>query len=222
MSGSLGPLMNIPIPWARLLILTIGTFQNSFSNTFLLFLVPLRLIGSHPQRQPSASGSILIFGVRIQVVDAFSISWLGENNWMMPLVYLFSCTILHLEVCRAHGILIVPRWPLAAFWPIVFPIEGLRASVRQVIEFPDPSFNFGSYAWFARELVPRIRRRVGIFPRSESLTDQKQHNSLKLSQRITFYLQCLSRDINIKIQFILLITCIRNAQLYNELQTFYS
>ena len=47
--------------------------------------------------------------------------------------YLISSIMLHLEVCGAHGVLVAPKSPSAAFWPIVFHIERLRASVRQVI-----------------------------------------------------------------------------------------
>ena len=57
-------------------------------------------------------------------------------------MYLISRAIFHLEVCKARGVMIIPCWPSAVFWPIVFPMGGLRASVIQVLEFPDPSFVF--------------------------------------------------------------------------------
>ena len=75
-------------------------------------------------------------------VDAFSVHWAGDNNWIVPPVYLISRAIFHLEVCKARGVMIIPCWPSAVFWPIVFPMGGLRASVIQVLEFPDPSFVF--------------------------------------------------------------------------------
>ena len=75
-------------------------------------------------------------------VDAFSVDWAGENNWLVPPVYLILRVIFHLEVCSARGVLVVPKWPSAVFWPIIFPVGGHRASVIQVIEFTDPSFVF--------------------------------------------------------------------------------
>ena len=62
----------------------------------------------------------------------------------MPPIYLISRTIFHLEVYVARGVLVIPKWFSAGFWPIVFPLEGLRPSVCQVVEFSDPSFVFAS------------------------------------------------------------------------------
>ena len=75
-------------------------------------------------------------------VDAFSVDWAGENNWLVPPVYLIGRTIFHLEACGARGVLVVPYWPSAVFWPIVFPSSGHRASIVQCIEFSDPCFVF--------------------------------------------------------------------------------
>ena len=75
-------------------------------------------------------------------VDAFSVDWVGENNWLVPPIYLISRTIFHSEVCGARGVLVIPKWLSAAFWPTVFPMGGLRPSVLQVVEFSDPSFVF--------------------------------------------------------------------------------
>ena len=41
-------------------------------------------------------------------VDAFSVDWAGENNWLVPPVYLIGHTIFHLEACGARGVLVVP------------------------------------------------------------------------------------------------------------------
>ena len=60
----------------------------------------------------------------------------------MPPVYLIGRTIFHLEACGARGVLVVPNWPSAVFWPIVFPLSGHRASIVQCIEFSDPYFVF--------------------------------------------------------------------------------
>ena len=46
-------------------------------------------------------------------MDAFSVTWLGDNNWLVPPVHLVSHTILHLESCRASSTLLVPKCVLA-------------------------------------------------------------------------------------------------------------
>ena len=103
------------------MILTIEIFQNYFYNTFLFFFVPSRLIGLHPQRQLSASGFILSFQCPgSEGVDAFSVDWVGENNWMVPPVYLISRTTSHL-VCRGHGLFQSGRerlFDLLFFYPV--------------------------------------------------------------------------------------------------------
>ena len=104
-----------------------GYLCRFLSVTFRLFLVLSQSIGSLPQC-PSAEG-----------VDAFSVDWAGENNWLVPPIYLISRTIFHLEVCGARGV--IQKWLSAAYWPIVFPMGGLRPSVLQVVEFSDPSQN---------------------------------------------------------------------------------
>lgn len=53
-------------------------------------------------------------------VNAFSVSWENENNWLVPPVYLISSSIRHLLSCNAVGTLIAPCWPSAPFWPLVF------------------------------------------------------------------------------------------------------
>ena len=42
-------------------------------------------------------------------VDAFSASWGGVNNYLVPPVFLVERTLAHLETSRARGTLIVPK-----------------------------------------------------------------------------------------------------------------
>lgn len=53
-------------------------------------------------------------------VDAFSISWKGDNNWLVPPINSVSKTIQHLLSCNAFGTLVVPFWPSSPFWPFLF------------------------------------------------------------------------------------------------------
>ncbi len=54
-----------------------------------------------------------------EAVDAFSQDWSGENNWLVPPVFLISRAIRHARDCRAEGSLIVPLWESAPFWPLL-------------------------------------------------------------------------------------------------------
>ena len=72
-------------------------------------------------------------------VDAFSASWGGVNNYLVPPVFLVARTLAHLETSRARGKLIVPKWPSASFWPYLFPLGHPRDSVSRINEFSDPS-----------------------------------------------------------------------------------
>ena len=56
-----------------------------------------------------------------EAVDAFCQCWTGENNWLVPPPIIVHRTLQHLIHDRACGTLIVPEWPSAAFWPVLFP-----------------------------------------------------------------------------------------------------
>ena len=52
-------------------------------------------------------------------VDAFTTSWEGENNYLVPPVSAIPKVIAHLRSCRANGTLIAPHWPSALFYPLI-------------------------------------------------------------------------------------------------------
>jgi len=52
-------------------------------------------------------------------VNAFSISWEGENNFLVPPVYLVPRVLKHMQVSKCKGTLVVSYWPSAIFWPTV-------------------------------------------------------------------------------------------------------
>ncbi|CAC5410738.1 unnamed protein product [Mytilus coruscus] len=53
-------------------------------------------------------------------VDAFAFDWSGENNWIVPPVRLVCRVLNHMLTCRAKGVLVVPKWKSALFWPMVW------------------------------------------------------------------------------------------------------
>jgi ribonuclease HI len=73
-------------------------------------------------------------------VDGFSISWAGENNWIVPPIASVPKVIKHLKVCNAKGTLVVPDWPSASFWPMLFSQHSIwKDIIHQVIRFSDAS-----------------------------------------------------------------------------------
>ena len=54
-----------------------------------------------------------------EAVDALTQDWSGENNWLVPPVFLISRVIRHARDCKARGSLIVPLWESAPFWPLL-------------------------------------------------------------------------------------------------------
>ncbi|KAK3090119.1 hypothetical protein FSP39_009337 [Pinctada imbricata] len=73
-------------------------------------------------------------------VDAFAQNWDGENCWLVPPPNLICRTVSHLRICKAFGVLIVPRWESALFWPIIWErkYKNFRYFVRDWIEFERP------------------------------------------------------------------------------------
>lgn len=52
-------------------------------------------------------------------VNAFSFDWKNEFNWLCPPIHLIAKTIKHLEHCKAVGVLLLPEWKSAYFWPLI-------------------------------------------------------------------------------------------------------
>ena len=48
-----------------------------------------------------------------EAVDAFTLDWLAENNWL--------CPPMSLVPCKAQGTLNVPLWRLSPYWPLLGP-----------------------------------------------------------------------------------------------------
>ena len=72
-----------------------------------------------------------------EAVDTFTCDWGGENNWWCPPLYLIPRLIRHAEVTKAQGTLVIPQWPSAPFWPLLFPSESRPAEcVQQILELP--------------------------------------------------------------------------------------
>ena len=76
-------------------------------------------------------------------VDAFSFDWSEEFCYIVPPVYLIPKAIKHFLASRgrAKGVLIVPYWPSAVFWPYLIKREGIfKDFVKEAIFYTDSRF----------------------------------------------------------------------------------
>ena len=73
-------------------------------------------------------------------VNAFSLDWSNENNYLVPPVHLITRVIYHAILTKSTGTLIVPWWPSAPFWPLLFQTSNLTQKyVHKVLMFSDTS-----------------------------------------------------------------------------------
>ena len=56
--------------------------------------------------------------------DAFTVCWLGENNWLLPPPYLIPRVIRHMSANKEYGTLLIPYWPSAPWWPLLITKQG--------------------------------------------------------------------------------------------------
>ena len=52
-------------------------------------------------------------------IDAFSYNWASENCLLVPPVCVVGNVLRHLKLCKSKGVLVVPYWPSAAYWPLL-------------------------------------------------------------------------------------------------------
>ncbi|VDH95207.1 Hypothetical predicted protein [Mytilus galloprovincialis] len=73
-------------------------------------------------------------------VDAFAHNWALENSWIVPPVHLINRTIRYLIFCRAKGVLIVPKWISASYWPSIVDMNGKYLScIVDYVEYKYPT-----------------------------------------------------------------------------------
>ena len=52
-------------------------------------------------------------------VNAFTFDWKGEFSLLVPPVAIVGRVLEHLLRCRAKGVLVVPLWRSAFYWPLL-------------------------------------------------------------------------------------------------------
>ena len=72
-------------------------------------------------------------------VDAFAYSWSTEHSWIVPPPKLVSKVLQHARVCHAKGVLIVPKWYSAAYWPLLRNGDNWVDGVSCLLEYVRPT-----------------------------------------------------------------------------------
>ena len=96
-----------------------------------------------------------------EAVDAFTQPWAQDINWLVPPLYLVARTIRYLEMEKAKGILVVPLWVSAHFWPVLQQIldNGNDVVTGQLImgniyrHYGNEKSLFGSAQWKGKTLA---------------------------------------------------------------------
>ena len=52
-------------------------------------------------------------------VNSFTCDWGGEFNWLCPPIGLIADTLKHAKLCSAKGVLLVPEWESAYYYPLL-------------------------------------------------------------------------------------------------------
>ena len=99
-----------------------------------------------------------------EAVDAFTQNWHNDNNWLVPPLFLIVRTIRYLKACSAKGILVVPVWKSAHYWPeILNLLENDKQNVKGTLTLGDifthyrnTNSLFGSSCWKSETLVLKL------------------------------------------------------------------
>jgi len=61
-------------------------------------------------------------------VDAFNYDWgVGGLNWIFPPLKMIARVLSHLELCKSAGLILIPQWKNAYFYPLLDALKGTPA-----------------------------------------------------------------------------------------------
>ena len=56
-----------------------------------------------------------------ETVNTFTANWANCFNWLCPPISLIGAALKHLKLCTGRGVLMVPEWQSAYYWPLLTP-----------------------------------------------------------------------------------------------------
>lgn len=69
-------------------------------------------------------------------VDVFTYDWGPVFGLFVPPVILVARVLKKLQCCRARGVLVVPEWISANYWPLLCNVYGFRPFVHDWMYLP--------------------------------------------------------------------------------------
>jgi len=76
------------------------------------------------------------------MVDAFAYSWCRVNVWLVSPPKLVIKAIEHCKVSKAQGIIIIPKWTSAIFWPYIWSNGCFVQGLKLLYEYKNPKHFF--------------------------------------------------------------------------------
>ena len=97
-------------------------------------------------------------------VDAFTQDWGHDFNWLVPPLYLVIRTIEYLQLSRAKGILVIPIWTSAHYWPRIVQLRTRQwqhvittLTLGDIfVHYRNQQSIFGSKAWKSKTLAMKL------------------------------------------------------------------
>ena len=72
--------------------------------------------------------------------NAFTVSWPGKNNYLLPAINLLPRVIEHIKRNSCKGVLVLPYWLSVAYWPLTATSKtNFLPSVTDYKIFDNPS-----------------------------------------------------------------------------------
>ena len=72
-------------------------------------------------------------------VDSMAYDWGGENCWWVPPPTIAAETLIHARACRAKGVMILPKWSTAIFWPMIHTGKDWVPGISLIMEYKKPT-----------------------------------------------------------------------------------
>ena len=98
-----------------------------------------------------------------EATDAFTQVWTHDINWLVPPLYLVARTVRYLKLDAAAGILVVPIWLSAHYWPVVQEIinQDTHVTGKMIMgdvyqHYRNQNSIFGSDKWSGNTLAISI------------------------------------------------------------------
>ena len=84
-------------------------------------------------------------------VDGLAYSWKNETVWVVPPPRLIPKILVHMKKCKASGIMVLPRWQSAIFWPLLNNGKKWAPGISVVAEYQNPN-NFFIQGTFGNDV----------------------------------------------------------------------